>query len=141
MALISQDEQQYSKILQDSQLAPIYLEKNSTSINVLPASLLGRTESTELWNTYEQLLISCLQTGDDKSAHMCLERLIDRFGPTNERIMALKGLYQEATADNPQTLEKILKDYESTLAQNPVNMASNVKKKLLRTKLTELANC
>jgi hypothetical protein len=36
--------------------------------------------------------------------------------------MALRGLYQEATAANQGDLEKILREYEKILADNPVNV-------------------
>ena len=70
---------------------------------------------------YEQLFLSCLRTGDDKSAHLCLERLIDRFGASNERVMGLRGLYQEAVADDDAALEKVLTEYEDALAEDPIN--------------------
>lgn len=70
---------------------------------------------------YEQLFLSCLQTGDDKSAHLCLERLIDRFGVTNERVMGLRGLYQEAVAEDDAALEKVLQEYDGALAEDPIN--------------------
>lgn len=65
---------------------------------------------------------SCLRTGDEKSAHLCLERLIARFGLENERVMALRGLYQEATAEDNAALERVLEDYESILARDQTNM-------------------
>ena len=52
---------------------------------------------------------------------MCLEKLIDRFGATNERVMGLRGLYQEAVAENDGALEKILKEYNGVLAKSPTN--------------------
>lgn len=70
---------------------------------------------------YEKLLLSCLRTGDDQAAHSCLEKLIDRFGATNERVMGLRGLYQEAVAKDDSALEKILKEYNDVLAEDPVN--------------------
>ena len=85
-------------------------------------SLIATPESPELWSDYEQLLLACLRTGDDKSAHLCLERLTTRFGQANERIMALRGLYQEATAVSQSDLDKILQEYEKILADNPVNV-------------------
>lgn len=70
---------------------------------------------------YEKLLLSCLRTGDDKAAHSCLEKLIDRFGVKNERVMGLRGLYQEAVATDHAALEKILKEYNDVIAEDPVN--------------------
>lgn len=70
---------------------------------------------------YEKMLLSCLRTGDDKAAHICLEKLIQRFGATNERVMGLRGLYQEAVAEDDSALERILKEYNEVLAENPIN--------------------
>jgi len=70
---------------------------------------------------YEHLFSSCLRTGDDKSAHLCLERLTDRFGASNERVMSLRGLYQEAVAEDDAALTHILNDYENVLAEDPAN--------------------
>jgi hypothetical protein len=65
---------------------------------------------------------SCLRTGDEQSAYSCLERLTERFGPENERVMALRGLFQEAVAEDKQALQKILDDYDSVVARDPTNM-------------------
>ncbi|KAH8698250.1 hypothetical protein BGW36DRAFT_142381 [Talaromyces proteolyticus] len=79
-------------------------------------------ESPDQWATYEHHLLVCLRTGDDKSAHLCLDRLTERFGPANERIMGLRGLYQEATAKDNPTLQTILGEYDTILQDNPVNV-------------------
>lgn len=71
--------------------------------------------------TYENLMLSCLRTGDDQSAHICLERLSSRFGSENERLLALRGLYQEATATNDSELRDILQEYEAILQKDPSN--------------------
>ena len=117
-------ERSHAEVLQHSQLAPQYLQKHSTSIQYAPSSFIKASESVELWNTYEQLLISCLKSGDDKTSHMCLERLTGRFGSSNERVTGLNGMHLEATADNSQDLEKVLKNHESTLLQSPTNGVS-----------------
>lgn len=70
---------------------------------------------------YEKLLLSCLRTGDDKAAHICLEKLINRFGATNERVMGLRGLYQEAVAQDDSALQKVLEEYSTVLAEDPTN--------------------
>lgn len=70
---------------------------------------------------YEKLLLSCLRTGDDKAAHICLEKLIDRFGATSERVMGLRGLYQEAVAQDDSALQKVLEEYSTVLAEDPTN--------------------
>ena len=71
---------------------------------------------------YEKLLFSCLRTGDDKAAHNCLQKLVDRFGAKDERVMGLRGLYQEAVASNDLALESILNEYDAVLADDPVNV-------------------
>ena len=113
----------HSNILHLSQKAPKYLEKNQTSNGFYAylTPLSSTSESPETWTIYEQLLISCLQTGDDQSAHMCLERLISRFGASNERAMGLRGLYQEAIAENDTALESVLTEYEQILSEDPTN--------------------
>lgn len=67
------------------------------------------------------MLYSCLRTGDDKTAHFCLERLTERFGVDDERIMGLRGLYQEAMAENTSALMEVLHEYDEILAENPTN--------------------
>ena len=47
-----------------------------------------------------------------------------RFGGENERVMALKGMYEEAVAVDKTGLEKVLKEYESILKADPTNMVS-----------------
>lgn len=66
-------------------------------------------------------MLSCLQTGDEHSARICLERLARRFGADDERVMALEGLFKEATAEDEKSLQHILEDYESILAQDAAN--------------------
>ena len=70
---------------------------------------------------YEKLLLSCLRTGDDKAAHLCLGKLVDRFGAKNERVMGLRGLYQEAVADDNVSLERMLEEYKEVLTEDAVN--------------------
>ncbi len=71
------------------------------------------------------MFLSCLRTGDDKSAHSCLERLTDRFGASNERLMSLRGLYREAVAEDDATLAEILRDYEEILAEQPAHIVGS----------------
>jgi len=83
--------------LQLSQQAPSILRNSPSSISSYSlSSLWSAAETPELWTTYENLMLSCLRTGDEQSAHFCLERLTERFGADNERLMALRGLFQEA---------------------------------------------
>lgn len=70
---------------------------------------------------YEKLFLSCLRTGDDKAAFNCLEKLMGRFGATNERIMGLRGLYQEAVAEDDEALKRVLQEYDEVLAEDAVN--------------------
>ena len=71
---------------------------------------------------YEKLFFSCLRTGDDKAAFNCLEKLMDRFGATNERVMSLRGMYQEAVAKDDTVLERVLKEYNNVLDEDIVNI-------------------
>lgn len=80
------------------------------------------TDTADYYARIEQLFLACLQTGDDQSAQACLDRLSLRFGPSNEKIMGLRGLYEEATAKDQSALTKCLQQYEATLSQNPVNI-------------------
>ncbi|TLS31435.1 hypothetical protein PpBr36_02392 [Pyricularia pennisetigena] len=108
---------------QQATLAPSILNNLPESISSTPLlSLFSAPETAELWITYENLLLACLRTGDDLSAHKCLERLIKRFGDKNERMMAFKGLVKEATAKNNTELEVILKEYDSILAEEENNI-------------------
>lgn len=52
---------------------------------------------------------------------MCLEKLIERFGATNERVIGLRGLYQEAVAKDNAALEKILREYDQVLEEDSAN--------------------
>ena len=99
------------------------LLRNSTSIGGyrIPIPFLSSAESTDVWNGCEKLLLSCLRTSDDRGAFMCLERLIQRFGASHEKVMGLRGLYQEAVAEDENVLSKILREYDKILAENPAN--------------------
>lgn len=112
-----------SVALQLSQQAPALLANTPPSISPYSvSSFLAEPESPELWTTYENLMLSCLRTGDEQSAHKCLERLSNRFGYDNERLMALRGLYQEAMAQNDSELQKVLQEYNDILEADPSNM-------------------
>ena len=124
MSLSSPLRQTNSDALVFSQQATQYLKINSTRRTKLSLPFVSSPESTETWLMYERLLLSCLRTGDDQAAHSCLEKLIDRFGATNERVMGLRGLYQEAVAENDAVLENILREYNDVLMENPVNTVS-----------------
>ncbi|KAI1754397.1 tetratricopeptide [Xylaria castorea] len=109
--------------LRHSQQAPSILENSPGAISTsLLQSMLSASETQELWTVYENLLLSCLRTGDDESAHQCLGRLVNRFGDDNERVMSLKGLLKEATAPDDATLDLVLQEYEQILQENPTNL-------------------
>lgn len=110
--------------LQLSQQAPLVLQSSPATVSSSPLSFLSTSESPDLWLKYENLLLSCLRTGDEHAAHQCLDRLVARFGENNERVLALKGLVKEADATNPSQLETVLKEYESILAENGTNIVS-----------------
>ncbi|TVY47720.1 TPR repeat protein [Lachnellula occidentalis] len=112
-----------SVALKLSQQAPYLLRTTPSAISPYSlSSLWSAAESPELWTTYENLMSSCLRTGDEQSAALCLKRLTERFGADNERLMALRGLFQEAIANDNDALKKVLKGYENILVEDPANM-------------------
>ena len=102
-----------------AQQAPTILGQESQS-----KSSTASADTAEYYARIEQLLLACLRTGDDQSAQACLNRLSLRFGPSNERIMGLRGLFEEATAKDHSALEKCLQEYDQILSQSPVNIVS-----------------
>ncbi|KAI1319885.1 tetratricopeptide [Xylariaceae sp. FL0255] len=109
--------------LNHSQQAPNILANSPGAISTSALqSILSASETNESWTVYENLLLSCLRTGDDDSAHQCLARLVNRFGDENERIMALKGLLKEATAADDAALDTVLQEYDDILQSNPTNL-------------------
>ncbi|KAL1959263.1 hypothetical protein VTO42DRAFT_2450 [Malbranchea cinnamomea] len=108
--------------LRIAQEAPAFLKSHPARLPQFPFSLFAKPETIDLWTNYETLFLACLKTGDDKSALECLKRLTARFGPANERIMALRGLYDEARAKDNAELEAVLEGYEKILLDNPVNV-------------------
>jgi hypothetical protein len=114
-----------AEALHIAQQAPTILKGNPKAFSASPLiSLFSAAETAELWTIYENLIITCLRTGDDDSAHLCLERLILRFGDENERVMALKGLIKEAEATSNSELQVVLKEYEDILNQDGTNIVS-----------------
>ena len=102
-----------------AQKAPLILQRQSSSVETFaPSSVRG----IENYGVVEQLLFSCLQSGDDKSALLCTEQLAARFGVTDERILGLRGMYEEAVAENRSSLEECLQTYDLPLSENPVNL-------------------
>ena len=112
-----------SVALQLSQQAPAILQNTPSAISPYSLSTLySAAESVDLWTTYENLMLSCLRTGDEQSAHLCLERLTTRFGADNARIMALRGLFQEAIAEDDVALQRVLDEYDAILDKDATNM-------------------
>ncbi|KAI4145505.1 MAG: hypothetical protein LQ341_002366 [Variospora aurantia] len=112
--------QTYSEALVSSQQASGYIASNR-SITGLASFPLFTHESYEQWTTYENMLYSCLRTGDDKSAHYFLQKLALRFGKNDERVMGLRGLYQEAMAKDSSALLQLLREYDEVLDEDPTN--------------------
>ncbi|KAJ9645209.1 Inositol phosphatase SIW14 [Coniosporium tulheliwenetii] len=108
--------------LRMSQQAPRILQQSSGPSLPYPLSLLTASEAPETWIGYENLMLACLRTGDDRSARICLEKLTQRFGEDNERVMALRGMYHEAVAEDYKALESIFRGYEEVLKKDPTNM-------------------
>jgi len=106
-----------------SQQAPVTLRNTPSAISSYSvSSLWSAAETPELWTEYENLMLSCLRTGDEQSAGVCLERLTERFGSENERLMALRGLFQEAIAKDDAALKQVLGEYDNILTKDPSNM-------------------
>lgn len=57
---------------------------------------------------------------------MFLQKLTVRFGASNERILGLKGLYQEAVADGEKALERILHEYDQTISESPTSTVQSL---------------
>jgi ER membrane protein complex subunit 2 len=104
-----------------SQKAPRILASNPTSSLPWPLSLLLSRETPESWAIHENALYACLRTHDDASARKLLARLSSRFGESNERVIVLRGIYEEATARNDKELEAVFKKYEEVLKEDPTN--------------------
>lgn len=114
-------------VLQLSQSAPHLLSKSPTSSLPYPLSILFSAETPDSWAAHENLLKACLRTGDDSSARQCLDRLVDRFGADNERVLALQGLYAEATAKDQAELNKVLGGYEAKIKEDPTSFVSSIR--------------
>ncbi|KAJ8107118.1 hypothetical protein OPT61_g9084 [Boeremia exigua] len=106
-----------------SQKAPLILASPPTSSLPWPLSLLFSRETPESWAIHENLFLSALRTGDEKAAAQILSRLESRFGEHNERIIVLRGIYNESTARTTSDLEKVFEGYEKILREDPTNMS------------------
>ncbi|CAK7263244.1 Inositol phosphatase SIW14 [Sporothrix epigloea] len=107
-----------------SQSAPAVLRSLPSTVGKSSLQAVASpVESPEIWISYENLLISCLRTGDLESARECVRRLVERFGDSNDRVMALQGLVREAEAeDDKKSLEAVLKSYDDILAKDGTNV-------------------
>lgn len=84
-----------------------------------PLSLFINTESQEKWQIYENIFLACLRTGDHEAAYLCLEELHGRFSKDNDRLLALQGLYQEATANDNKELMEVMNKYNDVVKEDP----------------------
>jgi tetratricopeptide (TPR) repeat protein len=94
-----------------------------TSTLPWPLSLLFSRETPETWTIHENLFLSTLRTGDENAALSILQRLEARFGDHNERIITLRGIYNEATSKSDADLEKVFEAYEKILRDDPTRVA------------------
>jgi tetratricopeptide (TPR) repeat protein len=106
-----------------SQKAPLILSTTPTSSLPWPLSLLFSRETPETWTIHENLFFASLRTDDESSALSILQRLEARFGEHNERIVTLRGIYNEATSKSDADLEKVFEAYEQILRTDPTNMS------------------
>jgi hypothetical protein len=111
------------KALQISQKAPQVLQNDSRALP-FPLSVLSASDTPERWTTYENLYMSCLRTGDDKSARLILDRLVERFGEKNERVKAYQAMMAEARAETDQDAIKVLKEFGDEIDADPSNFVS-----------------
>lgn len=109
-----------NEALRRSQQAPTILASPSIPIPY-PLNILTTSDTPEKWIIHENLFYSCLRTGDDASARVCLARIQARFGDTNERVMGLMGLYHEAMAKDQARLDVIDEQYKEVIESEPTN--------------------
>lgn len=108
-----------AEALRLAQLAPEILRSNPRAFSSSPLQgLFSAPETTELWTIYENLLLLCLRTGNERAAHEFLDRIVLRFSATDERCMALQGIIQEAEAKTDEDLNRVLKEYKDFLKDN-----------------------
>lgn len=109
-----------------SQLAPKFL-KNTPKPAAWPWSLISGDPPAETYIALETLYVQCLRTGDDKSAKDILDRLIARFGGSNNRVMAYQGMWEEARAVNEKDVIRVLEIYAKILEDDPSNLVSDAR--------------
>ncbi|KAL4811572.1 hypothetical protein BDV18DRAFT_11562 [Aspergillus unguis] len=124
--------------LHRSQQAPGILGQQASN-TLFSRFLTSNQESTDDFGAFEKLFFSCIQSADDKCALTCLERLTQRFGSSNERVMALHSIYNEAISRDQSGLERCLKKCDDILSQNPVNMPIIKRRIALLTSLSRYA--
>ncbi|PYH47282.1 uncharacterized protein BP01DRAFT_355077 [Aspergillus saccharolyticus JOP 1030-1] len=105
-----------------SQQAPRILENYFSIGDTTPIVPFPNRENPGDYDILEQLAFSCLQSGDDRSALRCIDILASRFGSSNNKVTALRGLHEEATAEGRPELVKCLHEYEVILSDDPVNL-------------------
>lgn len=116
------DQNDPATVLNLSQKASSMLSKSSLKTKSQLLSIVSAIEEPSEWAELEQVFLACLRSGDDESAHLCLERLTQRFGAENHRIMGLRGLYQEAQAKNEEDLRRILQEYNTIIKEDSMNI-------------------
>jgi hypothetical protein len=68
-----------------------------------------------------------LRTGDDQNAKQILDRLAERFGDKNERVMAYRGMWEEANATNEKELKQVLELYGKVMEADPANIVCSAR--------------
>ncbi|KAE9971337.1 hypothetical protein BLS_004473 [Venturia inaequalis] len=106
--------------LRISQQAPPVIDSSKSALP-WPLSVLSADDTPDKWTQYENLYVSCLRTGDDTSARIILDKLVERFGESNERVMAYQGMWAEAKAESPAEIMEVLKEYNDKLEEDPTN--------------------
>ena len=109
-------------VLELSQKASTLLSKSSLKTKSQLLSVVSAVEEPTEWAELEQVFLATLRSGDDETAHLCLERLSQRFGANNQRVMALRGLYQEAEAKNEEDVRRVLQSYNRIIKEDPMNI-------------------
>lgn len=100
--------------------APSFLASQRSALTLpYPLDLLLNSESQEKWASYETVFLASIHSGDTGTAQQCLRALTERFGKLNERILALQGIYDEATASDDKQLSDVLKRYDEIIAESP----------------------
>lgn len=117
------DHNDYNTLLSLSQKASSLLSKSSLKTKSQVLSVVSAVEEPTEWADLEQVFLACLRTSDDESAYLCLQRLTQRFGAENHRVMALRGMYQEAVAKSEEDLRRVLQEYNQIINEDPMNIA------------------